>query len=169
MRRGVGLPRAPSSARCPPVSGVALRCGPPNYREAVGGPHDRLADSAWIVRWAQPARWRHSAWLSDSHNGRHCGSPGCGGAAQSRVAERTSSEHYLSVSRVVLHCGRRIGPGPREAARPAGGFCVAGTVVLQRAAQRFAQWTTPGRISVDDTAAARGAAMLRGLGLPSAP
>ena len=50
MLRGAALPSAPSSDCCLPVLGVALGCGPPNCRGAVGGPRDRLAESAWKVR-----------------------------------------------------------------------------------------------------------------------
>jgi hypothetical protein len=54
--RGAGLPSAPSSERCTPVSRVALRCGLPNCCRSVGGMSDRMAESAWKVRWAPPSQ-----------------------------------------------------------------------------------------------------------------
>jgi len=50
------VPSAPSSAHCLSVSGVALSIKPPNCRGSVGGQNARLAESAWMVHWARPAR-----------------------------------------------------------------------------------------------------------------
>jgi len=42
-------------AHCLPVSGVALRCEPPNDR-VCEGPRDPLVDSAWKGGWGVAAR-----------------------------------------------------------------------------------------------------------------
>jgi hypothetical protein len=92
MLHGAALPSAPSSERCTPESRVALSIKHLNYRGAVGG-----SVLGWRGLHGRGVE-RYSAWLNGSHNGRHCGSPRCGDAAQSRVAERTVMRDLHNVS-----------------------------------------------------------------------
>jgi hypothetical protein len=117
-----------------------------------------------------------NGWAIHSRESRRCARRTAEEATQSRIAERTViSVLPARVTRGPQHQASELSWGCRRAARPAGGFCMEGALSAaacgdpDRAAQQYARRTAPGRISVDDTVAARGAAMLRRVGLPNVP
>jgi hypothetical protein len=98
MLRGVGLPSAPSCGICTRCPRVNLSTRPPSSREPARGGATR----GWIPRVegtlsaaqsdgveARGSTVRTMDGTRENIDGRHCGSPGCGDAAQSRIAERT--------------------------------------------------------------------------------